>query len=255
MIKRPCILVSNDDGFVAPGILFLLDVLKPIGDVVMVAPNSGRSGMSTAITVKTPLDMTLVSQEPGLTMYRSNGTPADCIKLALNILFADNPPALVVSGVNHGSNASVAIHYSGTMGAVLEACMSNIPGIGFSLDSHQIQADFEPSRAFITKIVKETLRHGLPSGICLNVNIPNVPEIKGIKLCRQTKGKWVEEFDVRKHPRGGDYYWLMGSFRNDELTAEDTDIYALDHGFISIVPSQIDLSSKEQIQAMRSWDL
>jgi 5'-nucleotidase len=255
MEKRPLILVSNDDGFIAPGIGFLIDVLRPFADLLVVAPNSGRSGMSTAITVKTPLDLVLVSKEPGLTIYRSNGTPVDCIKLALNVLSSKRIPDLVFSGVNHGSNASVAIHYSGTMGAVLEACMAGIPAVGVSLDNHLGDADFEPSRPFLQKLVQEVLLHKMPAGICLNVNIPNTSEIRGVKICRQARGRWVEEFDVRKHPRGGDYYWLMGAFRNDEPNATDTDMTALDEGYISVVPSQIDLTAYSQVEALTAWNL
>ena len=255
MEKHPLILVSNDDGFIAPGIGFLIDVLKPFADLIVVAPNSGRSGMSTAITVKTPLDLVLVSKEPGVTIYRSNGTPVDCIKLALNVLCLERMPDVVFSGVNHGSNASVAIHYSGTMGAVLEACMSGIPAVGVSLDNHQAEADFEPSRPYLEKLIQQVLLHKLPKGICLNVNIPNTSDIQGVRICRQASGRWVEEFDVRKHPRGGDYYWLMGAFRNDEPNAVDTDMNALDEGYISVVPSQIDLTAYPQIEALQTWDL
>jgi 5'-nucleotidase len=255
MEKRPLILLSNDDGYTAPGLRFLIDVLKPYADLLVVAPKSGRSGMSAAITVKTPLDLILVSDEPGLRIFRSNGTPVDCIKLALNILLSDRQPDFVFSGVNHGSNASVAIHYSGTMGAVLEACMSGIPGVGLSLDNHLLEADFEPSRLFIQKLVEELLAHGLPKGVCLNVNIPDTPNLKGIRICRQSKGRWVEEFEVRKHPRGGDYYWLMGAFRNDEPHAADTDMRVLDEGYISVVPSQIDMTSYLLLEQMKTWNL
>jgi 5'-nucleotidase len=255
MNERPLILISNDDGFLAPGLRYLIDVLRPLGDLVVVAPKTGQSGMSTAITVSTPLDLVLVSKEPGLAIYRSNGTPVDCVKLALNILMHDRLPDIVFSGVNHGSNSSVAIHYSGTLGAVLEACMSGIPAVGFSLDNHLMDADFEPSRPFLTNIAEQVIKHGLPSGFCLNVNIPNVPEIKGVRLCRQAKGRWVEEFEVRKHPRGGEYYWLMGEFRNDEFEADDTDMFAMGEGYISVVPSQIDMTAYSLMDDMKTWDL
>ena len=255
MNTRPLFLLSNDDGYNAPGLRFLIDVLKPFADLVVVAPNSGRSGMSTAITVKTPLDLTQVSDQDGVRIYRSNGTPVDCVKLALNVLLHDRKPDFVFSGVNHGSNASVAIHYSGTMGAVLEACMNGIPGIGLSLDNHSQDADFEPSRPFLNTIVREVLQYGLPKGICLNINIPDTADIQGIRVCRQSVGRWVEEFDVRKHPRGGEYYWLTGNFSNDEPEATDNDMHALDTGFISIVPSQIDMTAYHQLNSMNTWNL
>lgn len=255
MEKRPQILISNDDGYMAPGIQFLIDLLRPLGDLTVVAPKFGQSGMSTAITVKTPLDLVLVSEEPGLKIYRSNGTPVDCVKLALNILFSEKHPDFLFSGVNHGTNSSVAIHYSGTMGAVLEGCMNNIPSVGFSLDDHRADADFEPARPHLFKIAEQVLKNGLPEGVCLNVNVPLTPEVKGIRVCRQGIGKWVEEFEMRSHPRGGNYYWLMGSFRNDAPEAMDTDMSALEQGYVSVVPSQIDMTALPMIEAMKTWDL
>jgi len=255
MEKRPLILLSNDDGYMAPGILFLIEVLRPLGDLVVVAPNSGRSGMSAAITVKVPLNLNIVSEEDGLQVFRSNGTPVDCVKLALNQLFKDRKPDLVVSGINHGTNSSVAIHYSGTLGAVMEACMNGIPAIGFSLDDHTIHADFEPARFYIEKIVRKVLEMGLPEGHCLNVNIPVAPELKGIRLCRQAKGRWVEEFDMREHPHGGNYYWLTGQFFNNEPLSEDTDMFAMSQGYVSVVPSQIDMTAYTLLDKMKSWDL
>lgn len=255
MEKRPQILLSNDDGYMAPGIRFLIDLLRPLGDLTVVAPKTGQSGMSTAITVQTPLDLVLVSEEPGLRIYRSNGTPVDCVKLALNILFSEKHPDFLFSGVNHGTNSSVAIHYSGTMGAVLEGCMNQIPSVGFSLDDHRAEADFEPARPFLFKIAEQVLKNGLPEGVCLNVNVPLTDEVKGIRVCRQGIGKWVEEFEMRSHPRGGNYYWLMGSFRNDAPEATDTDMSALEGGYISVVPSQIDMTSYPMLESMKSWDL
>lgn len=255
MKKRPLILLSNDDGFRAPGIMFLIDVLRTLGDLVVVAPQSGRSGVSSAITVTTPLDLIPVSEEEGLVVYRSNGTPVDCVKLALNQLFKERKPDVVFSGVNHGTNSSVAIHYSGTLGAVIEACLNGIPAVGFSIDDHSQDADFKPARFFMTQIAKQVLKHGLPEGHCLNVNIPAIPVLKGIRLCRQARGRWVEEFDMRKHPNGGNYYWLTGNFHNEEPLAEDTDMFAMKEGFISVVPSQIDMTAYPLLDTMKSWDL
>lgn len=255
MEKKPLILLSNDDGYTAPGILYLMEVLRPMGDLVVVAPQSGRSGMSAAITVKTPLNLVPVSEEDGLRVYRSNGTPVDCIKLALNQIFKDRRPDAVFSGINHGANSSVAIHYSGTLGAVIEACMNGIPAVGFSLDDHDLNADFRPARSFVEQIARNVLTKGLPQGHCLNVNIPGGRELKGIRLCRQAKGRWIEEFDVRKHPSGGDYYWLTGNFRNEEPYAEDTDMFAISQGYVSVVPSQIDMTSYHLLDKMKGWEL
>jgi 5'-nucleotidase len=255
MEKRPLILLSNDDGFSAPGIRFLIDILRPLGDLVVVAPQSGQSGMSSAITVKIPLDLIRVSEEKGLSIYRSNGTPVDCVKLALDQLFKDRRPDVVFSGINHGTNASVAIHYSGTLGAVIEACLNGIPAVGFSLDDHSENANFEPARDYLTQIAKQVIKNGLPEGICLNVNVPAVPILKGIRLCRQARGRWIQEFDMRQHPNGGNYYWLTGNFQNDEPLSDDTDMYAMKEGFISVVPSQIDLTSYPMLDEMRGWDL
>jgi len=255
MEKRPLILLSNDDGYMAPGIQTLIEVLRSFGDLLVVAPHSGRSGMSGAITVKVPLNLILVTEEEGLKIYRSNGTPVDCVKLALNQLCKDRKPDIVFSGINHGTNSSVAIHYSGTLGAVMEACMNGIPAVGFSLDDHTLKADFEPSKPFIAKIAAQVLKNGLPDGHCLNVNIPAIPILKGIRLCRQAKGRWVEEFDVRQHPNGGNYYWLTGHFQNNEPLAEDTDMFAMEQGYISVVPSQIDMTAYPLLEKMKSWNL
>jgi 5'-nucleotidase len=255
MEKRPLILISNDDGYDAPGIRFLTDVLRPLGDIVLVAPDSGRSGMATAITVKTPLLLKRVSDEPGLIVYKSNGTPVDCVKLALNQLFDGRKPDVVFSGINHGTNSSVAIHYSGTLGAVIEACINSIPAVGFSIDDHTAEADFEPARPYILKIAERVISRGLPTGCCLNVNIPKTSDLKGIRLCRQARGRWIEEFDKRKHPQGGNYYWLTGNFHNDEPESQDTDMFAMQEGFVSVVPSQIDMTSFKLMDDMKSWDL
>ncbi len=253
MKEKPLILISNDDGWAAPGLTFLIDVLRPLGDVVVCVPDTGRSGMSTAITVTVPLRMRLVSEEPGLSIYKTNGTPVDCVKLALNHLFEQRRPDVVFSGVNHGTNASVAIHYSGTLGAVIEACINNIPAVGLSLDNHDWSANFEPSRPYIRRLAEDVIRNGLPKGSCLNVNIPGKSELRGIRLCRQARGRWVEEFDVRQHPKGENYYWLTGNFRNDEPESTDTDMYALKEGFISVVPSNIDMTDLSMMDQMKSW--
>ncbi len=255
MKNRPLILISNDDGWSAPGLAFLIDVLRPLGDLVVCVPDTGRSGMSTAITVMTPLRMKLITNEPGLAIYKTNGTPVDCVKLALNRLFEDRRPDVVFSGVNHGTNVSVAIHYSGTLGAVIEACINSIPAVGLSLDNHDWDADFEPCRPYVRRLAEQVIEKGLPKGSCLNVNIPSTTDLKGIRLCRQARGRWVEEFDVRQHPKGDQYYWLTGNFRNDEPDSTDTDMHALKNGYISVVPSTIDLTDMSLKGQMERWSL
>lgn len=253
MDTRPLLLLTNDDGYNAPGLLALMEALKPIGDLLVVAPDGGRSGMSAAITVSQPLELRLVSESEGVTVYKSNGTPVDCVKLALAQLCKERAPDALFSGINHGTNASVAIHYSGTLGAVIEACLNRIPAAGFSLDDHDHQADFSPSLPYIQQIATRVLERGLPFGTCLNVNVPKCSALKGVRICRQTKGRWIEEFDQRKHPKGGNYYWLTGNFHNDEPESTDTDMTAMREGYISVVPSQIDMTAYDLIPALNDW--
>jgi 5'-nucleotidase len=207
--------------------------------VVVVAPDQAMSGMSHAITVKTPLYLTCVHDEPGMQIYKCNGTPADCIKLALNSLL-DKEPDYIVSGINHGTNSSVSMHYSGTMGGAREAALNGIPGIGFSLLDYSPQADFTAAIHFCREIFASVVENGMEKGVCYNVNIPQGNRIRGVKVCRQAKGKWIEEFDKRVDPRGRTYYWLTGNFDNQEPDARDTDEWALNNGYVSIVPCTID---------------
>lgn len=257
MTERPLILVTNDDGINAPGIRTLIDIMKSIGDVIVVAPNSPQSGMGHAIT----LDSTLhaeeinINNETSQKEFSCSGTPADCVKLAIRVL-SPRKPDLCVSGINHGSNSSINVIYSGTMSAAIEAGIEGIPAIGFSLLDYKWNANFEASKAYVKTITENVLKEGLPSGVVLNVNIPNVPEnnIKGIKICRQAKANWVEEFDKRKTPQGKDYYWLTGKFVNLD-GGEDTDEWALENGYVSVVPVQFDLTAHYFIKNLNTWDL
>ena len=256
MIKKPLILVTNDDGINAPGIRTLIEIMNTIGDVVVVAPDSPQSGMGHAIT----LDSTLYAEEVNINHgshkeYSCSGTPADCVKLAIRELLP-RIPDLCVSGINHGSNSSINVIYSGTMSAAIEAGIEGIPAIGFSLLDYSWNANFKSSKKFVKTITKNVLNEGLPDGIILNVNIPNTTEkkIKGIKICRQAKANWVEEFDKRKTPQGRDYYWLTGKFVNLD-GGEDTDEWALDNNYVSIVPIQFDLTAHHFIKNLNSWEL
>jgi len=253
--RRPVILVTNDDGFRAKGLEALIEMVKPFGKVVAVAPKEGNSGMSHAITIKSPLRLKKIEQNEDYELYSVDGTPVDCVKLAMNQLFK-TPPDLVVSGINHGSNSSISIIYSGTMAATIEGCLYNIPSIGFSLLDYSSNPDFSASIEFGRKIVNSVIENGLVKGTCLNVNFPVLPvdEIKGINICRQNKGVWREEFEKRTDPRGHDYYWLTGYFLNEEPNATDTDEWALANGYISIVPISVDLTNHKEIESLKKWN-
>ncbi|MFD0837336.1 5'/3'-nucleotidase SurE [Mariniflexile aquimaris] len=256
MKNKPLILVTNDDGINAPGIRALVKIMNTIGDVVVVAPNSPQSGMGHAITLDATLyvEQVFVNEGPQ-TEYSCSGTPADCVKLAIREKL-DRRPDICVSGINHGSNASINVIYSGTMSAAIEAGIEGIPSIGFSLLDYTWTANFDACDDYVKTITENVLKHGLPNGIVLNVNIPNISkeEIKGIKICRQARANWVEKFDKRINPQGKDYYWLSGKFVNLD-GGEDTDEWALEHGYISVVPSQFDLTAHHFIEKLNSWDL
>ncbi len=256
MSKKPLILVTNDDGISAPGIRALIDVMTEIGDVVVVAPDSPQSAMGHAITINSTLHLNRVSAPNALvTEYSCSGTPVDSVKLAVNEILKRKPD-LCVSGINHGSNSSINVIYSGTMSAVVEAGIEGIQAIGFSLSDYDWNADFETIKPFIKKITLQVLANKLPEGTVLNVNFPKLKreDIKGIKICRQAKAIWMEKFDKRKTPQGKDYYWLTGEFVNLDK-GEDTDEWALSNGYISIVPVQYDLTAHHAIQHLNSWDL
>jgi 5'-nucleotidase len=252
--ERPVILITNDDGITAPGIAALVEAMRPLGKVVVVAPDSPQSGMGHAITVAKPLRLDPVSVFEDISCYQSSGTPADCVKLAVSKVLHKKPD-LVVSGINHGSNSSINVIYSGTMSAAVEAAIEGIPAIGFSLTNFSHQADMSAAARVAREIAKKMLAHPIPKGSLLNVNIPYVPydEIKGFKICRQAKAKWEEEFDERTDPHGRKYYWLVGNFVNyDE--GEDTDEWALARNYVSIVPVQFDLTAHGLLQTMKNWE-
>ena len=254
-MKRPLILVTNDDGINAPGIRTLISVIKDIGDVIVVAPDSPQSGMGHAITINSTLHSSRITPKNSeIIEYSCSGTPADCVKLAINELMPRKPD-LCVSGINHGSNSSINVIYSGTMSAAIEAGIEGVPAIGFSLLDYSWNADFSQSKDFIRKITLSALNNGIPKGVVLNVNIPAVKksDIKGVKICRQAKAYWVEEFDKRKNPLGQEYYWLTGKFVNKDQ-GEDTDEWALKNNYISIVPVEFDLTAHHAIQDLNEWD-
>lgn len=253
-MSQPLILVTNDDGIAAPGIRALVEVAKKLGEVIVVAPDSPQSAKGHAITISQPLWLKKVDVFEGIESYECTGTPVDCVKLAKSVVFKDREIDLCVSGVNHGSNASINILYSGTMSAAMEASLEGVDSIGFSLLDFAWDADFSPAQPFIEQIMKTVLKDGLKNCKLLNVNIPVVPEgIKGIKICRQADSRWVERYVEGKDPRGRPYYWLSGEFDHQDM-AEDTDMYALENGYISVVPSGHDLTLYEAIEKNRNLE-
>jgi 5'-nucleotidase len=249
---KPTILVVNDDGITAKGIKSLIEVMQEIGNVVVVAPDGPQSGMGHAITIGKPLRFDRVDLYPGVEMYKCSGTPVDCVKLAVNKVFKGKKPDLCVSGINHGLNNSINVIYSGTMSAAVEGAIEKIPSIGFSLDDFDANADFSHCKKYIKKIALEVLANGMPEATLLNVNFPNGDKLKGIKICRQANAKWAEEFDERKDPYSRPYYWLTGVFQNNDK-GEDTDVWALENGYISVVPVQFDLTAHHAIPILNSW--
>lgn len=255
MTNKPLILITNDDGITAPGIRTLIEVMTQLGDVIVVAPDKPQSAMGHAITVNNTLYLNKISKENDVvTEYSCSGTPADCVKIAVSEILHQKPD-LCVSGINHGSNSSINVIYSGTMSAAVEAGIEGIPSIGFSLCDFSWNANFDAVKNYVKKIAEEVLKNKLPDGVILNVNFPKLEEkdIKGIKICRQAKAIWEERFDKRQTPMGKDYYWLTGEFINHDK-GEDTDEFALANGFVSIVPVQYDLTAHYAIQQLNNWD-
>ena len=255
-MQKPLILVTNDDGITAPGIRYLIEIMNELGEVVVVAPDSPQSGKGHAVTLDTTMYCDPMPSKNGATReYACSGTPADCVKIAKHEVLNGRMPDLCVSGINHGSNASINVIYSGTMSAAIEAGTEGIPAIGFSLLDPSWNADFSQARSYIKHIAEKVLANGLPKGMVLNVNIPNLrkEEIKGVKICRQARSRWIERFDKRVNPQGRVYYWMTGTFVNqDEGT--DTDQWALENGYISVVPTQFDLTAHQMIELFDQWD-
>lgn len=249
---KPLILITNDDGVAAHGIQTLCEVAQEFGDVVVMAPSQNTSGKSLSLTSERPLRVHDIRQTEGLSVYSCDGTPVDCIKLALEH-FCSRRPDLVLSGINHGSNSSINILYSGTMGAVLEANTIGIQAIGFSLLNHNPNADFEPSRHIAHRIIGHVLDHGLPPSVSLNVNIPrlNIDQIKGIRVCHQSNAKWLDSFEKRIDPVGRPYWWLTGKFLCDN-PPEDSDEWALTNGYVSVVPVHTDYTDYGSIGLLQS---
>lgn len=255
MENRPLILITNDDGITAKGISQLVEMAKGFGEIVVVAPDSPQSGMGHAITVNDTLRIQKSTIFDEIVSYTCSGTPADCVKLAICEVL-ERKPDLVLSGINHGSNCSSNVLYSGTMSAAVEASMEGIDSIGFSVMDFDPDADFSGAVTYGKKIIQEVLKNGLPKGVCLNVNIPKIEskDIKGIKVCRQAKAHWDDSFDKRLDPFKQPYYWLKGSFKNED-TGEDADIVNLEKGYISVVPVQYDMTAYSAIDTLKKMEL
>jgi 5'-nucleotidase len=254
---RPLILVVNDDGITSKGIRLLVDAVKGLGEVVVVAPDKPQSAMGHAITIANSLRLDKVEIFDNIVSYQCSGTPADCVKLAKHHVLQDRTPDLVVSGVNHGSNTSISVLYSGTMSAAIEAALEGIPAIGFSLVDYDPNADMSHIEMYVKHIAEQVLKYGMLKGLALNVNFPHKQNeaIKGIKVCRQASARWEERFDERKDPYGRNYYWMTGNFVNEDK-GEDTDEWAVANNYVSVVPCQYDLTAHHAISVLnREWDI
>jgi 5'-nucleotidase len=253
--QRPLILATNDDGISAPGLRALVEEMQQLGDVVVVAPDSPQSGMGHAITINNLLRIDKVNLHGPSEAYQCSGTPVDCVKIAIDKILPRKPD-LLVSGINHGANHSINVIYSGTMSAAVEGAIEGIVSVGFSSLDYSLDADMGPARHFARIVAQNMLRHGMPTGTLLNVNIPKLPlaDIKGIKICRQAIAKWEEELIERKDPTGRKYYWLTGRFENYDK-GTDTDVWALDNGYVSAVPVQYDLTAHHAMKRLNDWDL
>lgn len=254
MNNERLIFLTNDDGYSSRGMQALIGLARRFGEVVVVAPEEPQSGMSQAFTMNRPLFLRKVSEEPGVTVYAFGGTPVDCVKMAFDHLLADRRIDLVISGINHGSNSAVNVLYSGTMGAAIEGSFYGCPSIGISVDDHSPEAEFEGALRYGERIVRRVLESDLPTPLCLNVNVPNIPAdaIRGVKVCRQTAGYWREHFVRHEDPRGREYFWLTGEYVNTEPESGDTDEWAVSHGYVAVVPVQVDMTDYRRMEVLKS---
>jgi len=252
--NRPLILISNDDGYEARGINCLVDMLSPLADILVCAPEGPRSGFSCAFSATTPLLLTRRANREGVEIWSCNGTPVDCVKMALAEILGGRKPDMVIGGINHGDNASVNSHYSGTMGVTMEGCMKYIPSVAYSICDHRADADFEPLKPYIQEFTSRVLRDGLPVGVCLNINFPVAKEFRGVRVCRMARASWTNEIRKYHHPRGYDYFWMVGTYENDEPESQDTDNWALRQGYVAITPTTFDVTDYESLRRMSDWN-
>ncbi len=253
-MSNPLILITNDDGITSRGINLLVDIMSRLGEVVVVAPDSPQSGMGHAITVGNTLRLSETKMFNGIRSYQCSGTPVDCVKLAKHHVLKEKKPDLLVSGINHGPNTSISVVYSGTMAAALEGAIDHIPSIGFSLCDYSPNAEFEHVSEYVEKIAAGILEKGLPEGIALNVNFPSASQgaVQGIKICRQARARWREKFDQRIDPYGEPYFWMAGDFINPD-NGQDNDVWAISNNYVSVVPTQFDMTAHETIGTLKSY--
>lgn len=252
--ERPLILISNDDGYMAKGVNDLAEMAVCFGDVIVVAPDKGRSGSAMAITSHEPVRVKLIRETDRMKIYSCTGSPVDCVKLAFDAV-VPRKPVLVLSGINHGDNSAVNVHYSGTMGIAMEGAMKGVPSIGVSSCYTQHDAPFENLRPYVEKLIRFALDGKLPKGTCLNVNAPACSEFKGMKLCRMGMGEWYNEWEEHTHPRGGSYYWLTGEFCSSDGDDETTDKWAINHGYVAVTPIRLDMTDYDfGLSAVESLD-
>ena len=254
--KQPLILLTNDDGVDAKGIRALLEVVKEFGRVVMVAPAVGRSGMSHAITFNTPLRIRRIYQDAGVEIYRCNGTPVDCVKMAQRHLLKNEKIDLLVSGINQGANTSTSTHYSGTVAAAMEGCINGLKAVAFSVVNYSSPADCNAALEVAKTLIPQLLAKKLPEHVCLNVNVPAVPmsDIKGYKITRQANNYWIEDMHERKDPMGRPYFWMEGDMYKADK-GRDTDQWAVTHNYVSVTPIKSDLTAHETIEELKQWKL
>ena len=255
-MHKPFILLSNDDGVQAPGLHVLIETLRPLAELFVVAPDRPRSGAGCGLTSTLPLTCRCVRKEEGMQVYACSGTPVDCVKLAFDQLLEGRKPDMVIGGINHGSNASINVHYSGTMGVAFEGCLQGVPSIAYSLCNHAEDADFAPTQPVICRITQAVLDNGLPQGTCLNVNFPDVPTFKGIRLCRMARSRWTNEYQPYDRPGvARRYYWLTGHCNSLEPQADDTDDWALAQGYVAVTPTLTDVTDYSLLRTMKTWQL
>ncbi|GHU79787.1 5'-nucleotidase SurE [Bacteroidia bacterium] len=251
--KKPLILITNDDGVNALGLSKLIEAIAPLGEVVVVAPDGPRSGMSSAITAINPIRISLLKNEDHLKIYSCTGTPVDCVKIGIDRILGRKPD-LLVSGINHGSNAAVCVIYSGTVGATFEGCIIGVPSLAVSLTDHSPHADFSEAARIGKSVAEKVIQNGLPNGICLNLNVPDSPQVKGLKISSQTAGCWTKEFAEAKDPTGRSVYWLTGEFFNQDPDNVNTDEWALANGYAALVPLQIDMTAYDFMEKIKNWE-
>lgn len=253
--NRPLILIANDDGYQSNGIRTLVSFLTDMADIIVCAPDGGRSGYSCAFSAATPLTLKRVDNIPGAEVWACSGTPVDCVKMAWENLLTDRKPDLILGGINHGDNSTVNNHYSGTMGVAMEGCMKYVPSVAFSSCDYDVNADLSYLRDYVRSIVRRVLSEGLPKGICLNVNFPKTDgAFAGLRVCRMGFGRWINETVKRRHPHGHDYYWMTGQYLDDEPEATDNDRWALSHGYVAVTPTLMDVTAHELLSQMHDWE-